>query len=165
MFCLGRSIGKPIAVDPRNLRHDYGYSSAKLVDIDFARPINYDIVIDAEDQPEGLYQSFEILNMPKFCDYCKFIGHDESECRNKKYNDLKKKAGGEADPINQQAIFDEMAELKNFWHKKEVGKNQFVQPQQTEQVTRPMEVDPMVNQGEGERYYFHGNTCLHSKPC
>lgn len=40
LFRLARSIGKPIVVDARTLRHEYSYFVAVLVDIDFQNQSN-----------------------------------------------------------------------------------------------------------------------------
>ncbi|XP_026416725.1 uncharacterized protein LOC113312188 [Papaver somniferum] len=74
IFRLARGLGRPVSVDPRTLRHEYGYFAAALVDIDFSQPLRR-ILIDGEENDEIFVQEYEILNRPSFCDYCKSIGH------------------------------------------------------------------------------------------
>lgn len=54
-----------------------------------------------------------------------------------------------------------MDEIKNECRKKREVKNQTVQPKQTEQVTKPMEVDTMINQGKEKGITFPGISYLH----
>ncbi|XP_026459859.1 uncharacterized protein LOC113360577 [Papaver somniferum] len=118
---MARGLGKPVSVDPRTLRHEYGYFAAALIDIDFSQPLGR-ILIDGEENDEIFVQDYEILNRPSFCDYCKSIGHKKSDCRTKKYDDLKDKDEVETDPEIKKAIEADMNDLKNFWQKERIPK-------------------------------------------
>ncbi|XP_026451248.1 uncharacterized protein LOC113351487 [Papaver somniferum] len=122
IFRMSRGIGKPVSVDPRTLRHEYGYFAAALIDIDFSQPLGR-ILIDGEENKEIFVQDYEILNMPIFCDYCKSIGHKKSDCRTKKYDDLKDKVDEETDPEIKKSIEADMDDLKNFWQKERIPKH------------------------------------------
>ncbi|XP_026399579.1 uncharacterized protein LOC113295456 [Papaver somniferum] len=114
LFRLARGLGKPISVDPRALRHEYGYFAAVLIYIDFSQPLE-NIVVDGEDGSEGFYADYQILNRPSFCDHYKSVGHEEKECRVKKRKDLEEQEKVEKDPEVKKRLQAEIDELKFFW--------------------------------------------------
>ncbi|XP_026417382.1 uncharacterized protein LOC113312863 [Papaver somniferum] len=122
IFRMARGLGKPVSVDLRTLRHEYGYFAVALIDIDFSQPLGR-ILVDGEENEEIFVQQYEILNRPSFCDYCKSIGHKKSDCRTKKYDDLKDKADEETDPEIKKSIEADMEDLKNFWQKERIPKD------------------------------------------
>ncbi|XP_026420246.1 uncharacterized protein LOC113316242 [Papaver somniferum] len=98
LFRIARGLGKPVAVDPRTLRVEYGYFVAILVDIDFSKPMPK-LVIDDEDCPEGFRLDYEVLN------------------NSAKYKDLEKLHDAEEDPVKRAALKAERDDLKDYWKK------------------------------------------------
>ncbi|XP_026410617.1 uncharacterized protein LOC113305835 [Papaver somniferum] len=121
LFRIARGLGKPVYVDHRTLRVEYGYFAAVLVDIDFSKPLP-NLVIDDEDCPEGFRLDYDFMNRPEFCDHCKSVGHTFSQCRSAKYKDLEKLHDAEEDPLKRATIKAEMDELKDYWKKEKFKK-------------------------------------------
>lgn len=134
LFRIARGLGKPVAVDPRTLKHEFGYFAAVLIDIDFSKPLS-NIVIDDEDLPKGFHIDYEIYNKPDFCEHCKSIGHVEENCRNKKYKDLKRMYDQETDQVKRATLQIELDELKNVWKKKEYTKSTWQDKDKMTEIT------------------------------
>ncbi|XP_026396890.1 uncharacterized protein LOC113291586 [Papaver somniferum] len=121
LFRIARGLGKPVTVDPRTLKVEYGYFAAILVDIDFSKPLPK-LVIDDEDRSEGFRLDYDFLNKPDFCDHCKSVGHTLSQCRTAKYQDLEKLHDAKEDDLKCAALKAEMDELKDYWKKEKYVK-------------------------------------------
>ncbi|XP_026455428.1 uncharacterized protein LOC113356488 [Papaver somniferum] len=98
LLAMAKTIGTPIVVDQRTLAHEYGYYASVLIDINFAELDTDSIHVTVG----GLdfWQKFDIHKRPKFCSYCKIIGHADGECRKK--NNSANQQYGNARPNSRQ---------------------------------------------------------------
>ncbi|XP_026459676.1 uncharacterized protein LOC113360378 [Papaver somniferum] len=78
----GKTLGRPIKIDEITLKKVVGYYACVLVEIDISKSITSTIWVNSK---YGKFeQAIQIPNKPKFCSYCKSLGHFVSECRTKR---------------------------------------------------------------------------------
>ncbi|KAL5709354.1 hypothetical protein ACHQM5_020054 [Ranunculus cassubicifolius] len=77
---IGKGLGKPIGVDERTIKRDFGYFAYILIEIDLSKPIPSNITIKEEDG-SSFVQEVEIPKMPQICSHCNGIGHSMFQCR------------------------------------------------------------------------------------
>ncbi|XP_026428632.1 uncharacterized protein LOC113324525 [Papaver somniferum] len=88
LFKISRAIGTPIKVDESTLKYESGYSAKVLIDGDLEKAIPNKLWIISKFG--GFMQSVLLPQLPKFCGYCKIIGHLQPECRFKQGNNENK---------------------------------------------------------------------------
>lgn len=80
LMTLGKGLGTPIGVDQRTIDREYGYFANVLVEIDLSKPIPEGINVKEEDGKE-FFQAIEIPRLPAYCNHCKTVGHEITQCR------------------------------------------------------------------------------------
>ncbi|XP_026378686.1 uncharacterized protein LOC113273136 [Papaver somniferum] len=88
LMSMGDAIGRAIKVDDTTLKREVGYYASVLVEVDLARTVPHQIVVNSK------YGSFEqevqIPKLPKFCSHCKVVGHLVTECKVLRKEDAQK---------------------------------------------------------------------------
>lgn len=80
LMTLGKGLGTPIGVDQRTISREYGYFANVLVDIDLSKPVRDGINVKEEGGRE-FFQPVEISKLPAYCNHCKTVGHEITQCR------------------------------------------------------------------------------------
>lgn len=71
--------GEPLKIDD-SLRKEFGTYARRLVDINFAKPLPEDILIQRVRFEFMTYVGYE--NLPEFCEHCQAVGHSYSQLLN-----------------------------------------------------------------------------------
>ncbi|XP_026384002.1 uncharacterized protein LOC113279524 [Papaver somniferum] len=79
LFKICKEIGTPIKIDAATEKCESGYYANVLVEMDFAQPIPSKIWIGTK--YGGFFQDISTQILPKYCHYCKIIGHVTADCR------------------------------------------------------------------------------------
>lgn len=77
---LGKGLGVPIGVDQRTINREFGYFVNVLVNIDLVKPMPDRVIIKKEGGGE-FSQPVEIPKLPPFCNHCRNIGHEITQCK------------------------------------------------------------------------------------
>ncbi|PIM98497.1 hypothetical protein CDL12_29024 [Handroanthus impetiginosus] len=78
LFTIGELIGQPLKVDEATrLRSRTGYARV-CIEVDLLKPTPESVKIQQDDELTTVPVVFE--KMPKYCTYCKHVGHDEQDC-------------------------------------------------------------------------------------
>lgn len=80
LVTLGKGLGIPIGVDQRTISREYICFTNVSVDIELSKPRPKGINVKEEENKE-FFQSIEILKLLIFCNHCKGIGHEITQCR------------------------------------------------------------------------------------
>ncbi|XP_026410465.1 uncharacterized protein LOC113305662 [Papaver somniferum] len=78
LLTIGRALEEPIKIDDATLNYETGYYARMLINIDFSKKVPNKLWIKTKHG--GFMQSVLLINPPKFCQHCKFVGHLLMEC-------------------------------------------------------------------------------------
>jgi len=102
---IASAVGTPLVIDTATTKRLYGHYTRILVDLDYAKKIFYEILVERE----GFSFPVEVVyeRLPEFCTHCQNIGHSLSSCRwmypRKEYVDTTTMDKGKAKvPINRK---------------------------------------------------------------
>ncbi|KAF6158381.1 hypothetical protein GIB67_022461 [Kingdonia uniflora] len=73
MMAIDRTMGNSVQVAESTFQGYTGFYASILVEIDLAKPISNQILIEGEDS--DFWQDVSVGSTPKFCNHCKVIGH------------------------------------------------------------------------------------------
>lgn len=79
LYDIAKGIGTPLRIDKKTLDKELGLYARILVDVDFAKEIPEQILIQRKDFEFFVYIEYE--RCPSFCKQCGVVGHELSQCR------------------------------------------------------------------------------------
>ncbi|XP_026448820.1 uncharacterized protein LOC113349111 [Papaver somniferum] len=103
MVWICQEIGNPIKIDNATANCEVGYYVNVLVEIDFAKHVPSKVWIGTK--YGGFFQDVLIPDCPKFCSYCKIVGHFNSECKFEKQKKNKAKNEDQVHPIIEKGKY------------------------------------------------------------
>lgn len=78
-------VGLPLKVDPQTLNFDQAIYARNLVDVDCAGSLPKKLLVTVKCLEKKIDIDFFIMvsyeKVPKYCDFCSIIGHDNVTCR------------------------------------------------------------------------------------
>lgn len=82
---IAMGVGLPIKIDPLTLSLYHGLFARILIELDLAKPLARRVLVTKKDQDScnemEFFAEIELENLPKYCEQCRFIGHDAGSCR------------------------------------------------------------------------------------
>lgn len=80
-------VGLPIKIDPLTISLYHGLYTRILVEVDLSKTLTRRVIATKKDLHSCNKMEFFVDiyfdNVPKFCDQCKIIGHDDACCNRK----------------------------------------------------------------------------------
>ncbi|XP_026446720.1 uncharacterized protein LOC113347282 [Papaver somniferum] len=82
LFEISSTLGDPLYIDKATLIRSFGLYARVLVEIDLAKPLLYEVLIERNGY--SFFVSIDYEKIPSYCSFCKTIGQEESSCKKKK---------------------------------------------------------------------------------